>query len=148
TACAAWPRPTPGFASRFHAVGEGSSLESQRDAPDGDLVAEAHAFALLDLHAVHQRAVRAAEVLDPPFVIALLEDRVPGGRRLIGDRDVVARVASDRVRRAQREALPHAWRLRRAALDDERPERARLRTLRRERALERRERTEEEQVEK
>src|SRR5204862_8045710 len=134
-------------AARFRAGRRGSSLQSKRDTSHGDLITEAHALALLDLHAVHQRAVGAAEIFDPPLLVALLEYRMARGSRLVGHGDVVAGVAPDRVRRAQGKALTDARRLPGAAFDDERAESARLAALRGQRALERSERTEEEQIE-
>src|SRR5512146_814062 len=43
-----------------------SSLEPQEHAADADLVARPQPLSLFDAHAVHERAVRAPEVLDPP----------------------------------------------------------------------------------
>src|SRR5712692_3188630 len=124
-------------------------LQSERDAADAELVAEAEPLGTFDARPIDQRSVRAAEVFDPPFAVAELEHRVTCRRRLVRQRYVVADIAADRRLRAEHEPLADARRASRAALDDERPRRAaaHVDTLRRERAVQRAERAQQEDVE-
>src|SRR3954471_4327417 len=124
-----------------------STLEPERDAADRDLVAAAHPLGALDAHTVHQRAVRAAEVFDPPLAVPHLELRVSGRCGLVRQRDVVSGVASHRVRGAQRKTFADPGRSRGAALDDKRPERPLRRALDAHRSRERAEGPDQEEIE-
>src|SRR3989442_1133550 len=128
----------------------GSLFEPQRNAPDAKLVAVLEALARADGLTVHERAVRAPGVLDPPLAIRELDECVAGRRGLVVDDEVVPCVPADRVHRAERKAIPHARGATDAALHHEERDSGGARRdprLRAERALERAERADQEEVE-
>src|SRR5512132_1826174 len=119
------PPPRPAGAARRRAAGSGSPLQPQGYATDRDLVTGTHALPLLDADAVHERAVGASGILDPPLAVMDLERRVARGGGLVRHGNVVPRVAPQGVRSTQSETLADPRRPRRAALDDERAHGAR-----------------------
>src|SRR5512132_3475555 len=141
-----WRRPTRGVAAPMGAGTAASSLEPQEHASDADLVTGSETLAPFDAHAVHERAVRAAQVLDPPRAVLGLELRVTRRCRLVREWDVVPGVTAEHVRRAEREPLTDPRRAPGTPLDDERPERPSLDTFHRKRPMEDAEGADEEQV--
>src|SRR5205085_2272453 len=101
-----------------------------------------------DARAVEESPVRAALVRDPPRPVVLLDDGVPRRGRIVVHDHVVPGVASDGAERTQRQALAQARSLRMRSQYDEVRESWPCRELRLgpERADQRRERADEEEV--
>src|SRR5438105_14740614 len=69
--------------------------------------------------AVEERAVGAADVLDPPTLRVLRYEGMPGRRKIVPQHHVITGVAPDRVHRAKRKPLTPTMRVRWRADDDE-----------------------------
>ncbi len=120
-------------------------------ATDRELVAILQALAGAHDLTVHDGPVRAAGVLDPPFSVGEFDERVPRGGSLVVDHDVVPGVAPQAIHRAKWKPIADAERAAHGALDDKVREASRAGrdgVLGGERALQRAEDADQEEIEK